>query len=618
MEAPLNTERIDPEELSDLLSEFARTMVTDFPIQSILDYLVKRIVDILPITGAGVTLIIPGRQPEYVAASDPAALFYEQLQTGLGEGPCVLAYDTGKAVSIPDLRTEARFAGFTPPALESGLLAVFTFPMGHEDLLLGALDLYRDEPGPMEEGSMMAAQTLADVVAAYLINAQMRADLQESSARSRDAALHDSLTGLPNRALIVELLEHAFRAGGRSEQISAVFFLDLDCFKEINDTYGHHVGDELLVAVANRLRGLLRPGDSLARLAGDEFVIVCEGFTDRSAADPIAIRLDSEISRPFRLSCGAVTVTASIGIAFTDEGVESAEDLLREADLAMYQSKRSRRAGRGAVRQHNRESSGRQDHLAQILPEAIARGELHLHYQPIVDAEGRIISIEALSRWTDRTGWPIPPGVFIPFAEQSGHGVALGDWTLARVCLDRNSWDWGGVTTAVNVSAHQFMAGGFTDAVREILADAAIDPASVILEVTEGVFASDESRALVVFGELKDSGVNLTLDDFGAGYSPLGYLNVLPIDTIKLDRRFVTDLGQVRGTEKIVAALIGLAHDVGMTVVCNGVETADQWDQLRRLGADGCQGFYFGAPVPATDIDRLIADGGCGSGAPEG
>ena len=286
------------EELADVLSEFARTMVTDFPIQGILDHLVKRIVDIMPITAAGVTLISFGLEPRYVAASNASALRYEKLQSKLGEGPCLAAYHTGEAISIADLGSEDRFPQFTPRALKAGLTAVFTFPLRHGDLQLGALDLYRDTAGALTPASMIAAQTLADVAAAYLINAQARADLMDSSEQSHEAAMHDSLTGLPNRALILQLIEHAFRANRRSKKISAVLFVDLDHFKEVNDTHGHQVGDELLVAVAERLRRLLRPGDTVARLSGDEFVILCEDIATTDSIDSLLIRLDAELSRP--------------------------------------------------------------------------------------------------------------------------------------------------------------------------------------------------------------------------------------------------------------------------------------------------------------------------------
>jgi GAF domain-containing protein len=229
-----------------------------------------------------VTLISPGLKPRYVAASDAAALRHEKLQTELGEGPCLAAYHSGEAIAVPDLRREVRFPKFSPQALKGGLAAVFTFPLCHEDLRLGALDLYRDTPGALTPQSMTTAQTLADVAAAYLINAQARSDLQDSSDQSREAALHDPLTGLPNRVLMLEFLEHAFRCSRRSGNTSAVFFIDLDHFKQVNDTYGHQAGDTLLVAVAERLTGVLRPGDSLSRLSGDEFVVLCENLASPS------------------------------------------------------------------------------------------------------------------------------------------------------------------------------------------------------------------------------------------------------------------------------------------------------------------------------------------------
>jgi diguanylate cyclase (GGDEF)-like protein len=605
------------EQLSDVLSEFARTMVTNFPIQGILDHLVQRIVDILPITAAGVTLIAPGLEPRYIAASDPSALRYEKLQTELGEGPCLAAYNTGEGISVPNLHLEDRFPQFAPRALASGLVAVFTFPLRHDDVQLGALDLYRDTAGPLSRGSMIAAQTLADVAAAYLINAQARSDLQDSSDQSREAALHDPLTGLPNRVLMLQLLEHAFRVSRRSKKISAVFFMDLDRFKEVNDTYGHQVGDELLIAVAERLTLVLRPGDSLARLAGDEFVILCEDLADPSAADPIAVRIDAELSRPFVLSRVEVTVSVSIGIAFTGQETESPEQLLSDADLAMYRSKRDRVGNCDLLDLRQLHLAGHQAGLARGLPGAIGRGELHLDYQPIVDAaDGRVTGVEALLRWTHPARGPVAPTVFIPFAEQSGQIVELGRWVLEQACADRHHWQEHSPTDiamSVNVSAHQFMSAGFAQTVQTVLASTGTDPALLTLEVTENVFVRDEERALVVLEDLKAIGVNLALDDFGTGYSSLGYLNTLPIDTIKVDQTFIAKLDDKPGSREIVTAIIGLAHSIGMTVVCEGVETAQQHDQVIKLGSDSCQGFYFAKPMLASSVDDLIhriADGG--------
>jgi GGDEF domain-containing protein len=270
-----------------VLGEFARTMVTDFPIEAILDHLVVRIVEILPISAAGVTLIDAAADPRYIAASDGSALRFEKLQTELGEGPCLLAYTSGDAVQVPDLRTETRFSTFAPRALDAGMMAVFTFPLYHGDRRLGALDLYRQTPGELTPESLAAAQTLADVVAAYLLNAQARKDLQDSSDRSRRASLHDALTGLPNRVLLLERLVHARQRSRRTHGGTGVYFIDLDLFKAVNDTHGHDIGDELLIAVARRLTGILRPADTLARLSGDEYVALCEDLTDPDQAAAI-------------------------------------------------------------------------------------------------------------------------------------------------------------------------------------------------------------------------------------------------------------------------------------------------------------------------------------------
>ena len=604
------------EDLSEVLSEFARTMVTNFPIQGILDHLVRRIVDILPVSAAGVTLISPGVEPRYLAASDPSALRYEMLQTELGEGPCLAAFESGKSVSVPDLRDENGFGLFGPRAIAAGLAAVFAFPLRHEDTRLGALDLYRDTPGPLSEKSTIVAQTLADVAAAYLINAQARADLQDSRDQSRAAALHDPLTGLPNRVLILQLLEHAFRAGRRSKKMAAVLFLDLDRFKDVNDAYGHQVGDELLVAVAERLKGILRPGDNLARLSGDEFVIVCEDLADSSAADPIAARLAEQLAIPFPLSTGAVTTSASIGIAFTGPGVDSPEALLHDADLAMYRSKHNRHQEHGVIDLRHLQLVGQQAGLARALPGAIDRGELHLHYQPIVDAgDGHITGVEALLRWTHPARGPVPPAVFIPFAEQSGQIIDLGLFVLEQACADRQRWQQHSpleITMAVNVSAYQLMSAGFVESVQTVLTRTGTAPSLLTLELTEGVIVRDEGRALVVLEQLKETGVNLALDDFGTGYSSLGHLNALPIDTIKVDRTFVAKLSDEPSSREIVTAIIGLAHSLGMTVTAEGVETAEQRRQLAELGSDRCQGFYFAKPMPASLVDPLVcpeADG---------
>jgi diguanylate cyclase (GGDEF)-like protein len=593
-------------------------MATDFPIQGILEHLVKRIVEIMPVSAAGVTLISPGLDPRYIAASNESALRFERLQTELGEGPCLAAYHSGEAISVPDLRDEMRFPRFSPRALDAGLRAVFTFPLHHGELQLGALDLYRDTSGPLSADLMSTAQTLADVAAAYLLNAQARADLQDTSDRSREATLHDSLTGLPNRALMLELLKQAFLRARRSNKTSAVFFIDLDRFKAVNDAYGHRVGDELLVAVGQRLTETLRPGDTLARLYGDEFVILCEDLDDPSQAGVIAARVDAALAVPFVLEETEVTITASIGIAYTGRGNEAPEQLLHDADRAMYRTKRQSVDTRQLVDLRELHLAEDQASLKHALPGAANRDELHLDYQPIVAAaDGQLTGVEALLRWEHPGRGLVAPTVLIPLAEQSGLIIEIGQWVLEQAWSDRERWQrhrGDDLALSVNVSAHQLMAAGFADTVEAMLSRTSTDPSLLTLEVTETVFVRDGQRALFVLNDLKDLGVRLALDDFGTGYSSLGYLMRFPVDIVKIDRAFVAELGQGSANQTvidsashtIVAAFIQLAHDLGMTVVSEGVENAEQHHELIRLGCDFCQGFYFARPMPASSLDTLI------------
>jgi diguanylate cyclase (GGDEF)-like protein len=599
------------QQLSDVLSEFARTMLTDFPIQGILDHLVERIVDVLPISAAGVTIISPGADPRYVAASDESALIYERLQTELGEGPCLAAYETGEAVAVPDLRAEPRFPQFTARALAAGLAAVFTFPLRNAKEQLGALDLYRDTPGPLGARAMAAAQTLADVAAAYLLNAQARADLRESWAQSRESSLHDALTGLPNRTLLVERLDHAVQRARRSGQMAAILFADLDGFKLVNDMYGHSVGDELLVAVAERLGAAIRPGDTLARLSGDEFVILCEDLLGGSHVNAIAARIGSALAAPFVLSHTEVQMSASVGIAFAGRGDQLSEEVLHEADTAMYQAKRKGGARHQIVDLREQHLTEQRSSMERDLRGAWSRGELRTEYQPIVEtSDGRIAGVEALLRWAHPSRGMVSPRMLVPLAEQSGLIIDIGRWVLEQACPDRRRWQNPDQTDrldmSVNVSAHQLMSRDFPAMVAAVLSDTHTDPRLLTLEVTESVFVEDSERALVLLNDLKDIGVRLALDDFGTGYSSLTYLKRFPIDIVKIDQSFVADLAHDPASHAIVVAVVELAHMLGMTVVAEGVETAEQRLELAALGCDFCQGFFFARPMSADALDHLM------------
>jgi len=607
-------------QLSEVLQEFASTLVTDFPIQAILDHLVERIVDVLPITGAGVALISPGVGSRYVAASDALALRFEELQGELAEGPGLRAYETGESVEVPDLREESRFPQFAPRALSVGLAAVFTFPLRNGADRLGALDLYRSTPGPLDAAEMGAAQTLADVAAAYLINAQSRTDLRESSEKSRDTALHDPLTGLPNRLLLLERLEHAVLRGRRSGATAAILFADLDRFKQVNDLYGHSVGDELLVAVGERLRSVVRPGDTLARMSGDEFVVLCDDINGQAHADSIATRIGAAVAAPFALSIGEVVMTASVGIAFSGPTEQLSEQLLQDADTAMYQAKRKGGARHQIVDLREQHRADERATLERDLRGATERGELRTEYQPIVETgTGRITGVEALLRWAHPSRGPVSPTVLVPLAERGGLITQIGRWVLDNACSDRHRWQRDhrsdDLNISVNVSVHQLMSPDYATTVAAVLAKTDTDPDRVTLEVTESVFVRDSERALVVLNALKRIGVKLALDDFGTGYSSLNYLLQFPIDIIKIDQTFVADLGNDPASHAIVGSVVELAHMLGMVVVAEGVETSTQHDRLASLGCDSCQGYYFARPMPVDDLVALTRQRSTGEAA---
>jgi diguanylate cyclase (GGDEF)-like protein len=601
-------------QLSEVLSDFARTMLTDFPIQGILDQLVRRIVEIMPITGAGVTLISETTNPHYVAASDEAAFRFEELQTVLDEGPCIAAYQTGRAVAIADLSKEKRFPVFIIQAREAGLAAVFTFPLHHGDSQLGALDLYRDTPGGLDEDAMTVAQTLADVASAYLVNAQGRSDLLNSAAHARSTALHDGLTGLPNRILLLERIQHALVNRRRSGKLVAVLFIDLDDFKRVNDTSGHQAGDKLLLAVSSRLSDVLRPGDTLARLSGDEFVVVCADLNEEGQIEGLATRLDVAIATPFDLAGLIVELSASIGIAFAEQGNDP-EQLLHRADIAMYQVKRKGGAHHQVLDVDRQSHEDFSSSLQKDVSQAVQRQELQLEYQPIVrTSDGRVTSVEALLRWRHPDRGLIPPNVLIPLAEQSGDITEIGRWVLERACNDRRRW--GGETDdeplvmAVNVSAHQLMAPGFLAMVEAILGLTDTAAKDICLEITESAFVQDGARTLAVLTQLKELGVMLALDGFG--YSSLSHLMEYPFDVVKIDETFIANLTESKASHATMAKTIELAHLLDLVVVCEGVETVEQKHEVSELAGDFCQGFYLSRPMTAEMVDDVL----CGTCAP--
>jgi diguanylate cyclase (GGDEF)-like protein len=602
---------VHEEKLSSVLTDFAHTMATDFPIQAILNHLVKRIVEVLPVTSAGVTLISGGNAPHYIAASDENALRYEQLQTRIGQGPCLASFESGIAVSVADLGADDRFPRFANAAIDAGLRAAFAFPLRHSTGRLGALDLYRTKSGPLGAQDMAAAQTLADVAAAYLVNAQGREDAQATSEAYQHSALHDPLTGLPNRSLFLQRLDHAALRARRSHTHAAILFADLDRFKAVNDTYGHGVGDELLIAVAERLQGLVRPGDTLARFSGDEFVFLCEDMDSTNDVEQLAGRIDASFATPFTLADVELAMTASVGVAFAGPGREVSSRLVADADVAMYQAKRKGGAGHQILDLREALETSHRNSLDHDLRSAFAEDKLSLVYQPIVrSTDDTVAGVEALLRWEDPVRGSVSPLAMVEAAEQSGLIIQIGSWVLDAACRDHARWrlDHPGVRLdlAVNVSPRQLIAADFCATVADTLAstDMAVD--ALVLEVTESILINEGDRAISVLTDLKNLGVRLALDDFGTGFSSLSYLRRMPIDIVKIDQSFIADIKPAAPQRSITAAITNLAHVLGLSVTAEGVETDDQREGVRSIGCESAQGFLYAHPMSAVAIGSYL------------
>ncbi|HEX8560218.1 MAG TPA: EAL domain-containing protein [Pyrinomonadaceae bacterium] len=428
-------------------------------------------------------------------------------------------------------------------------------------------------------------------------------------------AFHDALTGLPNRALFMDHLKLAIARSRRNAQTKfAVLYLDLDRFKVINDSLGHTIGDQLLVGIADRLKKNLRPGDTVARLGGDEFTVLIEDITDETESVQVAERIQKELSVPFTLSGREVFTTVSMGIAPSATGYERAEDILRDADTAMY---RAKSAGKARYEIFDKAMHARAINLLQMetdMRRALEREEFILHYQPIVALENfRLRGFEALVRWQHPERGFISPMDFIPVAEETGMIVQLGEWVMREACAQMNRWQKcfpldHPLFITVNLSSKQFSQTALISTFAAILEETGIRPQSVKLEITESVVMENIDTATDMLRQLRSLGVQLAIDDFGTGYSSLSYLHRFPIDTLKIDRSFVTRMSENNENTEIVRTIVVLAQNLGMDVVAEGVETNEQLVLLQKLGCENGQGYFFSKPVNSDGAEKIIAE----------
>jgi diguanylate cyclase (GGDEF)-like protein len=436
------------------------------------------------------------------------------------------------------------------------------------------------------------------------------AERREAEARIRHMAHHDALTDLPNRVFFRDRLAQALARARREGEAVAVLCLDLDRFKEVNDTLGHAAGDQLLEAVADRLRADVREADTIARLGGDEFAVVQTALTQPGGADALSRRIVEALSRPFDLGGNVLaSVGASVGVALYPADGEDPDRLLRRADLALYRAKAD---GRGTHRFFEEQMDAQlraRAALERDLRGALAEERFELNYQPQVDlATGRLAGAEALLRWRHPERGMVPPAEFIPLAEETGLIVPIGEWVLATACREACGWP-APLRVAVNLSPVQFRQPGLAELVVRTLRCTGLDPTRLELEITEGVLLRDTDATVGALEALRALGVRIAMDDFGTGYSSLSYLRRFPFDKIKIDRSFVADLGRSGDAAEIVRAVIHLGRGLGMRANAEGVETAEQATLLRVAGCGEGQGYYFGRPVPAHEFAALVADG---------
>lgn len=598
------------DDLTWAVGELSELFTSDVEVDDLLRRLCEVAAESLDVDGVGVMRTYDEGN-KFLTVSHPMLTDLEQLQEALQQGPCRDALDSRTAVGAATV-AEMTWPDFQQVAVQVGVNAVLAVPLISRNRVWGVLDLYWRDNHAVTAADRASAQLLANVAVSYMAIAQERAQSRLTQEQLARRLLHDQLTGLPNRGLMQELISHALAGSDRRGTLVAVFFVDLDRFKAINDTFGHQAGDHVLHVVAQRMKKVLRAGDTVGRISGDEFLILCEDIHNRPDGKLTLTRLGDRIraavGHPILIDRTSLSITASIGIAVTAEQ-PSAGALIHSADVAMYEAKA---AGRDRVVLHQfsaNASTGRRDIERQLL-HAVERRELLVHYQPIVDPSGRVSAVEALIRWQHPTLGLLAAGDFIDVAETSGAIVPIGMWVLREAMQQLHIWTRQLPAKApkvmfCNFSPQQLLVPTLTQFLVLAMAECQLAPGQLGIEILEADLA--DPRLIEVLTTLQRRGHPLAVDDFGTGYSSLSRLIDLPVAYVKIDRSLVTKLPEDQRSRAMIKAVLALATDLDITVISEGIETQAQADYLRHAGTDLMQGFHFGRPMPADALTTSLA-----------
>jgi diguanylate cyclase (GGDEF)-like protein/PAS domain S-box-containing protein len=526
-----------------------------------------------------------------------------------GQGPTGLSIRTGIPSVNQDYLTNPQMRPWRESAIRHGYQSSISLPLREEGRVFGALAIYSPEPSSFGAEEVTLLEELADDLAFGICTLRAHGRREAAEEQLAFLARHDPLTRLPNRRLLRERFEETLKQ--HPEQPLAMLFLDLDSFKEINDSLGHAVGDELLVSVVERLQRVLAAEHTLSREGGDEFMILLPGMGEMTAIGRIAQSMLAASHDSFQVGSSNLHTTFSIGISVYPHDGTDFDTLRKNADIALYRAKEGGRNNYRFFTEQMNIDARRRMQIQTDLHHAVHKGEFTLHFQPQVDiADGRIIGTEALIRWQHASGEWIPPHHFIPVAEQCGLIIAIGEWVLEQACRQAVTWQRDGLPAlvmAVNLSAAQFRHGNIIETISRVLGATGLAPQLLELELTESILLQDTESAIKTLHTLKEMGVQLSIDDFGTGYSSLSYLKRLSVDKLKIDQSFVCDLTEDLDNQEIVRAIVQLGHILKMEIIAEGVETRAQMECLRNFGCDQIQGYLISKPLPPQQIPGLFA-----------